>query len=293
MAGELGELRVGVERIGGQVEQPGGDHAAAPPDFGDIGQRQVVLVVLGIAHRRGLGVQLVGLLADVGVLQDRQAFGIGGHHPVLDAVVDHLDEVAGAVRPAMQVALLGGAVALATGGARDVADAGRQGLEDRVEAADHVGFAADHHAIAPVEAEHAAAGADVDIVDLLRGQFLGAADVVDVVGVAAVDQDVAGFEQRQQVGDRRVDHRGRHHQPQRPRLGELGDLVLHRGGAGRALFRQRVHRGGGAVEDHAFVAALHQAADHVGAHAAQADHSELHRCSSRGSKCADGADGAS
>ena len=41
------------------------------------------------------------------LLEDVQAFGEGGHHPVLDAVVDHLHEVAGAVRAAVQVAVLG------------------------------------------------------------------------------------------------------------------------------------------------------------------------------------------
>ena len=31
-----------------QIEQPRGDHAAAPPDFGDVGQRQVILIMLGV-----------------------------------------------------------------------------------------------------------------------------------------------------------------------------------------------------------------------------------------------------
>ena len=107
-----------------QVEQPGGDHAAAPPHLGDVAQVEVVLVVLGVAQGRRLGVDLVVLLADVGGAQDAQSLGVGGHDAVLDAVVDHLDEVAGAVRPAVQIALLGGAAdLLASRRARDVADA--------------------------------------------------------------------------------------------------------------------------------------------------------------------------
>ena len=39
-----------------QVQQPRGDHAAAPPHFGDVAQIEIVLVVLGIAQRRRLGV---------------------------------------------------------------------------------------------------------------------------------------------------------------------------------------------------------------------------------------------
>ena len=37
---------------------------------------------------------------------------VGGHDPVLDAVVDHLDEVSGAVGAAMQITQFGGAVEL-------------------------------------------------------------------------------------------------------------------------------------------------------------------------------------
>ncbi len=59
---------------------------------------------------------------------------------------------------------------------------------------DHVLFAADHHAVAALEAPDAAAGAYVHVVNLFRGEFLGAADVVYVIGIAAVDQNVAGFE---------------------------------------------------------------------------------------------------
>ena len=74
-----------------------------------------------------------------------------------------------------------------------------------VEMFDDLGFAADHHAISAFQSPYAAAGADIHVVDALCGKLLRAADVVDVVGVAAIDQDVAGFEQRQQVGDRLVD----------------------------------------------------------------------------------------
>ncbi len=51
--------RAGSSRsaIGGEVQQPGADHAAAAPDFRDLGQVQIVLVVLRVAHRRRLGVR--------------------------------------------------------------------------------------------------------------------------------------------------------------------------------------------------------------------------------------------
>jgi hypothetical protein len=96
-----------VQALRGQVEQPRADDAAAPPDLGDLGQVHLVAIELGMAQRRRLGVDGVLALADVGVPQDVETFGIRGHEPVLDAVVDHLDEVAGAVRAAVQETLLG------------------------------------------------------------------------------------------------------------------------------------------------------------------------------------------
>ena len=60
-----------------------------------------------MVERRRLGVGLALDLAGVGVLEDVEALGVGGHHPVLDPVVDHLHEVAGAVGAAVQVAVLG------------------------------------------------------------------------------------------------------------------------------------------------------------------------------------------
>ena len=50
---------------GRQVEQPGCDHAAAPPDFGDVGQVQIVLVELRIAQRRRLGVDFAACVLPI------------------------------------------------------------------------------------------------------------------------------------------------------------------------------------------------------------------------------------
>src|SRR5260370_22595775 len=149
----------------------------------------------------------MGLFSDIGGVQDVQAFGIGGHQPVFDPVVDHLDKVAGAVRPTMQVALLGGAGAqfLPSRSGRDVALAGGQGRKDRIETLDHRLFAADHHAIAAFQPPDSPAGPDIDVVDPPRHQLLGAPDVIDVVGIAAVDQDVVGLQCSQNVGDGLVD----------------------------------------------------------------------------------------
>src|SRR5471030_2557258 len=69
------------------------------PHLGDVGQVDVVAALF----RNGLGVDL---------LQDVEALGIGLHEAVLDTVVDHLHEVAGAYGTAMEISLLDAGVAL-------------------------------------------------------------------------------------------------------------------------------------------------------------------------------------
>src|SRR6187402_1197360 len=128
---------------------------------------------------------------DIGVLEDVEAFGIGLHQAVFDAVVDHLDEMPGADRAGMDVALLDAGIAPLTSlRAWNVAGAGRERGEDRIEPIDHLFLAADHHAIATVEAPDSAGGADVDIVDAALLQRLAATDVVLPERVAAVDDDI-------------------------------------------------------------------------------------------------------
>ena len=81
-----------------------------------------------------------------------------------------------------------------TGGARGGVDARREAAEDRIEVRDDPVLAADHEAVAALEAEDAAARADVDVVHPARLELGGAVDVVAVVAVAAVDDDVAALE---------------------------------------------------------------------------------------------------
>ena len=168
---ELLEARRLHERLRGEVEQPGADHAPSPPDLGDLGRVDLVLVQLGVLERGRLGVHLVLPLSHVGVRDDVQPLGIGGHDPVLDAVVHHLHEVAGTVRPAVVVAVLGlaGIARAARRARRRVHARGDRG-EDGGEAVDDLRLAADHQAEAALEAPHAAARPDVDVVDALLAQ---------------------------------------------------------------------------------------------------------------------------
>jgi hypothetical protein len=152
---------------------------------------------------------------------------------------------------------------------RDIADTRRQRLEDWVEPLYRLVRAADHHAVAAFQAPDAAAGPDIHIVNTLRHKFLGAADVVHVVGIAPVDEDVPFLEMGQEVGDCRVRDCRRDHQPECARLLQLLDEVRERSGPNH-LWRP--------VEDHAVMASFEKPAHHVGPHPAESDHSELHRC---------------
>src|SRR6266699_6959930 len=95
------------------------------------------------------------LVPHVSVPQDAQPFSVRSHETVLDAVVDHLDEVTSAVGTAVQVTLFGGAVKLfASRRAWYVTRPRRQRREDWIEVLNHSRFASDHHAVAALQAPH-------------------------------------------------------------------------------------------------------------------------------------------
>src|SRR5262249_6266456 len=153
------------------------------------------------------------------------------------------------------VALLGAAIAAVTARrARYVAEPGGERRKDRVEMLRRLAVAADHHAIAALEPPHPAARADVEIADAPRAQRLGAADIVLVEGMPAVDQDVAGCEFW-----RKLVHRilgclaGRQHQPDGARLLELADEIIEPLARRRAFARKLFHGVRVAVIDHASV----------------------------------------
>src|SRR5262249_49169667 len=152
-------------------------------------------------------------------LHDVEALGEGLHHAVLDAVMDHLDEMAGADRSGMEIALLGTRVELAASfGALDGADAGRQCREDRIEPLHAFGIAADHQAVAALQAPYAAGCPDIEIVDALGLELAGTAHIVFEISVTAVDDDVARPHQLAELSDRFLgDLAGGQHDPDRAR----------------------------------------------------------------------------
>ena len=138
-------------------------------------------------------------------------------------------------------------------------------------------LAADHEAEPALDSPHAAARADVDVVDALLAQLVGVADVLDVVRVAPVDDRVPGLEHLGERRDRLVrDVAGRHHHPRRARLLELLREVRERGRAHGTVGRERLYGIGRDVVADAAMTVLHEPPDDPGAHPAEPDHSELH-----------------
>ncbi len=123
-------------------------------------------------------------------------------------------------------------------GAGNIADAGCDGFEDRIQVLDSSGGAADHQTVAPFQTPDTAAGAHVDILNALGRELLTAADVIDVIRIAAVDQNVAGLQVGRDLGNGFVHHRGGNHQPDGARFGELADHVRERGSSHGLLLLQ-------------------------------------------------------
>jgi hypothetical protein len=169
--------------------------------------------------------------------------------------------------------------ACAPRGPRGGVDPWRDRREQRRDPVDDLVLAAEHQAEAALDAPHAPAGAAVDVVDPLLAELVRVADVVEVVGVAAVDDHVAGLQHLGDGLDRLVgDLAGRHHYPDHARLLELGGELLERARPGHPVGLDGLDGVGAHVVAHAVVAVGHQPADDPGAHPAEPDHSQLHWC---------------
>ena len=240
------QRRVVVQRIGRQVQQPGADHAAMAPDFRHLRQ---------IQRQRFLA------------LHDRKAFGIGLHHSVLDAVVDHLGEVAGTAWSHAAPAAI---------------RRRRQGFQQRAQPLAGRLVTTDHQAVALRQPPHAATGAAVEEMHAAPATLRRPTLAVLVVGVAAIDHDVARLQQRAQRVQRGIHGRaGRHHQPQRARRRQRGHQGGERVECFHALRLRRLARGRAGVETGHPVPAARQPRGHVRAHAPQTDHTDVHATSLR------------
>src|SRR5215510_7084467 len=83
----------------------------------------------------------------------------------------------------------------------DVSGAGSERRKNRIELRDHRGLTTDHQAIAAFETFHTATRPDIDVVNASGRKFFRAANVVDVIRISTIDEDVATFEMRHEIGD--------------------------------------------------------------------------------------------
>ena len=104
-----------------------------------------------------------------------------------------------------------------------------------------------------------------------------AAHVVFEIGIAAVDDRVAGLHVLRQFLHRLLGGTARrHHDPRRARRLQFADQIFQRRRTAGAFAGELLHRIRAQIRDDELMSAAHQAARHVRAHAAQTHHSQLH-----------------
>jgi hypothetical protein len=111
-----------------------------------------------------------------------------------------------------------------------------------------LGGASDHHAVAALETPGPATGPNIHVMDSLGSESLCPTDVVNVVGIAAIDQDVTRFEIGCNVSDGIVHECGRDHQPDGSRSFELLNKILERRRSDSLVFHQLFNRSGRPIE---------------------------------------------
>src|SRR5262249_49812397 len=105
----------------------------------------------------GIKTRVIGQRLTVCIFQYIETFGECLHRAVFDAVVDHLDEMAGAARAAMKIAELRALVAaIAARRARHIAEPRTERLAWGIEPINGGFRPANHHAVAALEAPEAA-----------------------------------------------------------------------------------------------------------------------------------------
>ena len=151
-------------------------------------------------------------------------------------------------------------------------DTRRDGSENRIQVFHDVFLAADHQTEAALLAEHAAAGAAIDVMDAPGVERFRPEDIVAVVAVAAVDDDVAGIHARGQILDGLARHRGGNHDPDCAGFGQLRHQFIHRGRTLNVAASEFLHCGGIHIVNNTTVTILAQTPHQAGAHSSQSDH---------------------
>ena len=157
---------------------------------------------------------------------------------------------------------------------------GSQGFENRPQPADDLGLPPDHQAVSFRPPPDAAAGPHVDKLQPALFQHRRPAKGVAIIGVPAVDDGVAAAQERHQRLQRLIDGGSRgNHQPDDARRAESFHHVSQRRGRLSPHLHGALPRLRGARIPHDAVTGAYQPLGHIGAHAAQSDHGEMHTSS--------------
>src|SRR5664279_2908287 len=189
--------------------------------------------------------------------QNVKSFGVGSHQSVFNPVMDHLDEMAGSGRPAMEITLLDRATNLFPSRCtRDIADSRSKRLKDWIEVQYGIALTSDHQTITALDPPHAATRPHIDIANAFGLQFFGPPDIINIVRVASINDDISLLHLGGKVLHGDLYRRRGHHQPDSARRLQLGHEIVERSGARRAFACQvldavRLH-----VEHDAFMATL-------------------------------------
>src|SRR5262245_32300266 len=95
----------------------------------------------------------------------------------------------------------------------NVAGAGGKRRKEWIKVLNRACFAADHQTITAFKAFGAATRTDVHVVNALGAEFFRTPNVIDVIRIAAIDDDVPGVEVSRKIGDCLINGRGRDHEP--------------------------------------------------------------------------------
>ena len=235
------EIAVFFQRRRRQVQQPRPHHAAMPPDLGYL--RQVKL-------------QIPLRLHQLKPLRKRL------HHPVLDAVVNHLDEMPRARRPHAPM---------------PAAFARRKRLEHRLQPLICSGIPAYHQAISLSQPPHAAACAGVKHINAALPQRRRPRYRLLVIGIPPVYNRIPLSQPISQFPDSGVGNLPRrNHHPNRPRRIQHPHHLRDGRRARRARALSLAPRPLVRIIRHNPMAAQQQPLRHIPPHSPQPDHSQFH-----------------
>ena len=248
---------------------------------------QVAVQVAGVPRLEDLA-DLVGLHAQQ-IAHERVCFADELHVDIFNAVVDHLDVVAGAVGSdiggaghASHHGFAGGVILQGLAGLG--IDLGGDGFPDGLEMVPRIRIAAGHHGWAEARAQLAPGDARPEIL-ALGGIFLLAADRVRPLAVAAIHDDVVRLDARlEKLLHHGIDGgAGLYQDDDLAGFLDRRDQVLERFAAhqpARRIFAgdEFLHDVGGAVIDRDLVAVIGNIEGEVLAHDGQADEADVCGC---------------